>query len=237
MQEIVYLIHHGVNTAETNARPIGERVPCVEHVHPARTANINQLATQDQPRLMFTHLRSNYFQHQIKAGQIKVILLMRDPRDTMTSYYHFYRLLMKYSGSWNDYFAMIKNRQLIYGDFFDWYADWSRIVDYDNVLFVRYEELKKDHGGCVKKIAEFFGKELSDEHVAKITEATSFSKMQANPSTNQINNPAFDCSKGQFMRKGQVGDWKNYLEKEQIAYFEENELKILKSVGLKFCNQ
>ena len=153
----------------------------------------------------------SYFRQQIALGQVKVILLIRDPKDTMTSYYHFYRLVMSYSGTWDQFFEMIKENQLIYGDYFDWYADWAKIRELENVLCIRYEDIKNDHIGTVNKIARFIGKQLSDEKLLTIIEATTFTRMKNNPSTNQINNPAFDQSKGQFMRKGQIGDWKNYF--------------------------
>lgn len=76
--------------------------------------------------------------------------------------------------------------------------------------------------GAIKKIARFLGKELSQETVQCIANQTSF------PAMKNLGNANYDWIpkyKGGFLRKGEVGDWRNYFSEEQIdrldALFEE----------------
>ena len=62
------------------------------------------------------------------------------------------------------------------------------------------------------------GKELSDEIVQKIVHETSFKNMKENPLTNYSRVPGYRHDISAFIRKGKVGDWKNYFSPEQAAY-------------------
>ena len=81
--------------------------------------------------------------------------------------------------------------------------------------------MKKDPFDWIKKISEFCGKVLSDETLQKITEATSFKKMQDNPAVNHAATKMFDQKVSKFMRKGEVGDWKNHFSEEQSQYIDQ----------------
>ena len=84
--------------------------------------------------------------------------------------------------------------------------------------------MKKDHEGVVHKVAKFLGKELSDAVVQKIVELTGFEQMKSNPLVNGeelAKAGLHNCSKSNLMRKGQVGDWKNYFTEDQANYIQE----------------
>ncbi|KAL9987008.1 hypothetical protein ACROYT_G001242 [Oculina patagonica] len=69
-----------------------------------------------------------------------------------------------------------------------------------------------DTPGTIQKIAKFIGKELSQEILEGIINQTSFNAMKKEENVNYTWLPGF---KGEFIRKGQVGDWKNYFTEEQ----------------------
>ena len=60
----------------------------------------------------------------------------------------------------------------------------------------------------------FLEKELTNEEVETVIKHTSFSNMKANPMTNGSRIPKIE-GETDFMRKGKVGDWKNYFTEEQ----------------------
>ena len=66
--------------------------------------------------------------------------------------------------------------------------------------------------GTIEKIAKFVGKQLSQETVERIADQTSFAAMKKEGNANYSWNKHF---KGEFLRKGQVGDWRNYFTEEQ----------------------
>jgi len=75
----------------------------------------------------------------------------------------------------------------------------------------------------VRKVAAFLGRSLTDADVDGIVRCTSFDIMKTNPSTNfhqwHENGFAAEDEEGTFMRKGQVGDWRNYFTSEESEDF------------------
>ncbi|KAJ0877303.1 putative quercetin-3-sulfate 4'-sulfotransferase [Helianthus annuus] len=97
---------------------------------------------------------------------------------------------------------------------------WDHVVGYykaslerpDKVLFLKYEDLKKDPKNVVKKLAEFIGnpfteEEESDGSVEKIIELCGFETLH------KVNKVSSDQV---YFRKGVVGDSGSYLTTEMI---------------------
>jgi len=80
-------------------------------------------------------------------------------------------------------------------------------------------------------IAEFLNKPLSDELINRIAEQCSFSGMTKNEASYKFTEKK---DSGSLLRKGVVGDWKNYLTPEQNEKFEKEVLEKLKGSGLEF---
>ena len=66
----------------------------------------------------------------------------------------------------------------------------------------------------VRRVARFLGKSISDERVAAVADWCRFEQMKQNPATNAASMPKVPAT-GEFMRKGQVGDWRNHFSDEQ----------------------
>ena len=49
---------------------------------------------------------------------------------------------------------------MVFGDWFDHVLEWWKHRNAENILFIKYEDMKKDHRGAVKKVAEFIGYDL-----------------------------------------------------------------------------
>ena len=80
-------------------------------------------------------------------------------------------------------------------------------------------------------IANFLNKPLSDDLISRITEQCTFSGMKENAVRYAIKNQEGETS---FLRKGVVGDWKNYFTPELNERFEKEVLAKLKGSGLEF---
>lgn len=94
----------------------------------------------------------------------------------------------------------------------------------------------------VKIISEFLGKDYSDEELRELVDHASFSKMRQNPAINlepilnQMYNSEEQKPDVKFIRKGQVGDWRNYMSNELADKFDEQSRKRWSDVGLNFDN-
>ena len=89
----------------------------------------------------------------------------------------------------------------------------------------------------MRVIAEFLGKDLSQETIDRIARQCSFGKMKRNPATNYSHRAragAVKPNSNDFMRKGEVGDWKNYFTTEQNEAFDKQYEERMVGSGLEF---
>ena len=80
-------------------------------------------------------------------------------------------------------------------------------------------------------IANFLNKPLSDDLISRISEQCTFSGMKKNAASYSI--PTKD-GESSMLRKGVVGDWKNYFTPELNERFQNEVLAKLKGSGLEF---
>jgi len=148
----------------------------------------------------------------------KVIYLMRNPKDTVVSWYHFQRMnkLYQFQGDFDDFFDLFLTHKTPYGSYWENVHSWWAHGDRDNVLLLTYEALHEDLEREVRKVADFLGRRLSDEQIVAIANHANFEQMKANPMTSASSMPKVQ-GETDFMRKGKVGDWKNYLSAAQDA--------------------
>ena len=88
-------------------------------------------------------------------------------------------------------------------------------TDARNIILISYEDLKKNPYTNVRKIANFLGHKLDDATVGKIVEESSFRSMRDKPFCNNEWMCEYRRGGTRFMRKGEIGDWKNLFSAEQ----------------------
>lgn len=93
-----------------------------------------------------------------------------------------------------------------------------------------YSFFSKDLEREVKKIAQFLEKDLPEETIKRITKQCTFTGMSKNPSNYWVSNK----DGPNLLRKGEIGDWKNYFTPEQNEKFEVQLLSNLEGTGLQF---
>ncbi|KAM7473671.1 hypothetical protein LguiB_020914 [Lonicera macranthoides] len=103
----------------------------------------------------------------------------------------------------------------------------------ENILFLKYEEVKKDPKGQVKKLASFLGRPFrKDEDVEKIVWRCSFERLKNLEVNKSGLEPWFGIPKSSYFRLGVVGDWKNSLSLEMKQRLDEITNMKLKGFGL-----
>ena len=109
------------------------------------------------------------------------------------------------------------------------------VIDSENILVVSYEWMKANHRAAVERIAKFMEYDLTPSTVSSIVDQTTFDKMKVNKSTNYSWIDSFRFEKNtSFLRKGKVGDWKNYFTDEQSTRVDEEIKKTYEGTGLEF---
>ncbi|NWR46285.1 ST6B1 Sulfotransferase, partial [Regulus satrapa] len=131
-------------------------------------------------RIIVTHLRPDLLPPSIFQSKAKILVLVRNPKDTAVSYYHFCNNLplMPSFASWDEYFVNFMNGKLAWGSYFDHLVEWNKYIDNEKVMTISYEELKEDPILGMKKIASFFEFSLSEEDFSRIAKKTSFKAMK-----------------------------------------------------------
>ena len=228
MQELVYLIMTDADIEAAMKTTIDERIPMVEITWPGQRPDYDKIMERPAPRLIKTHLYYKFFTKTVQSATPKFIVVSRDPKDCIVSYFHYYQGLGDYTGSFDDYFEMYKRKELVLGDPFDHAIGWLKHKGKDNFLFTTYKEMKEDILGVINKVAAFLNKELSDDVIEKIVHHTSFEKMKENPMVNKSH-----MAKN-FIRKGIVGDWANFMSEERRAFVDSRAKEVQEKYGITF---
>ncbi|CAK8692764.1 sulfotransferase 1B1-like [Clavelina lepadiformis] len=193
-------------------------------------------------KVMGTHLPAPLINFKkLKERETKVIYMIRNPKDQAVSWYHFsktqpYADLPPYKDMYTTdkkkYFdEYIAGEQKLFAKkgegYLEHLKEWYPHQNDSNVLFVYYEDLKKDLKQGIKRVSKFLDVVLSDEDVDMITEKTSLDSMKK--SREKTEDSFF-----KHVRKGVVGGWKNYLTVAQSELIDKKVKEILGDTNLKF---
>ena len=227
LQQITRLIR---NEGEEDGQSVVDSVPWLEALnHDNRLPSLRVFKSHSSYDMMPGGLP-----HTTPA---KYIYAARNPKDVAVSMYYHTRGFkqFKYNGCWNDFFQLFLSGRIGAGLWFDHVLDWWKRKDEENVLFLKYEDMKRDLPETVRIVADFMGHSLKPEVVDKIVERSTFESMKANPDTNySFWAEHHNTDTPQFMRKGIVGDWKSHFTPEQNIKFDKVYAEKLKGSGLEF---
>jgi hypothetical protein len=159
-----------------------------------------------------------------KNPKSKYIVVMRNPKDTVVSFYYHTKGMTNFyhfgKGSFDDFFKLFMEGFVDFGDYFDWIISWLPHLHDHNVLFLTYEGMKSDPEEAVRKIATFIGMgdKISDDLISTVVQATTVKAMKevinsGMRSVSSQNDP--DKETFEFIRKGIINDWKNIMTPEQ----------------------
>ena len=145
---------------------------------------------------------------------------MRNLKDNLVSYYHFYHMVTEmkfgFDKGFDQFFQLVEENKLIHGNWFDFNLGWWEHRDDPSFSFVTYEDMKEDIRSVIERICRFLNKTLKPRLIEAIIDHTSFAKMKTNSMVNyEFFGAGMNFSESGFMRKGEVGDWKNLFTKEQ----------------------
>ena len=235
MGQILYLVHSGGVPTDIND-VIMKHVSTMEfgayEGHPASVEVIDGMAS---PRKMRSHLEATFFKRVIETKKTKFIVIMRNIKDVLVSYYYMHRsleVLGKFKGSFEEFVGMYKEGRL--QDWFDWNLGWWKYREYPNVMFIKYEELKRDLPGQVRRIMKYLNLDPSDDVISRVCQNASFQQMRKDMSKSEVIEGMFDDQVSPFMRKGQVGDWKRHFTPQLNSYIDQIYSERLAGTGLHF---
>jgi hypothetical protein len=228
VRQIVHLLTNG---GAQGQRGIHEAIPLLE-----RETHDGRLAPQEERRCYISHL-PHRLMPGAREGRARYLYVARNPKDCAVSYFHFLsnRGDMQYQGGWDGFVGLFERGLLPYGEWSAHVLAWWRASQQtDRILFLTYEDLYRDLGAAVERIAGFLDIPLTPALCASVVEQSRFEAMAANAQINTA--PPKDGYSNRTLRKGQVGDWRNHFSPEQRARFDTRYQQLLADAGLSFSD-
>ncbi|XP_065090939.1 sulfotransferase 1B1-like [Ochlerotatus camptorhynchus] len=229
-QEMVWLIDHNLDYEIAKRDSINNRSAYLEIAGIAKNLPVDTVAAtanKPRPRHIKSHLPLALLPKQLWTVKPKIIYVSRNPKDVAVSYLHHYQMIMGYRGPREHFLEALLADQAVYCPQVQHVLDFWRLREEKNVLFLTYEQMKRNLRDVLATTCDFFGKQYSDQQLDKLAHHLSFDEMKKNPATNNIDltKSAMEMNgrkgeKFEFMRKGQVGDYKNELSAEFIERFD-----------------
>ena len=230
-QYIVHLIHNG---GKDDGKKISDAVPWIETGTDDSPVTAEDLTP---PRAFKSHMPYERMPCGLpNSTPCKYIYVARNPKDVATSFYHHYRAYHAPGIEWKEFLEYFLADKVEFGDYFDHNLGWWAHRDDDNVLFITFEDLKRDPVAIITQIATFMGySHLSQEVIKDIAEKTTFNKMQSNNTVNYSwSSSRRDSQAPPFMCKGAIGDWKAHFSADDIHRLDKVCQDRLSGTGLTF---
>lgn len=156
----------------------------------------------------------------------RVIYLLRDGRDAMVSYWHYYNALYPSM----DFETLVRKAPRLRARWHEHVEAWLSNPIGAEVLIVRYEKLRLDPTGELRRIADFVSIEAGEEHLGKVAHEADFCRQQEREKLRGWENEQWPRDK-QFLRRGAVGSFRDEMPADSLALFLEEAGPTLDRLG------
>ena len=164
----------------------------------------------------------------------RAIYVVRDGRDVAVSEYWHRRRVTGFDGDFASFLEYWRR------GYFTGYGAWSEHVEDwldsppnrdGGVLLVRYEDLKEDTAGELRRVADFLELDASNERIGGAIQASTLEKMKKQEERSEGIKHRETGEKISFVRKGIVGDWRNTFTDDDLSKFFENSGEAMRRLG------
>nr|XP_054765229.1 sulfotransferase 1A3-like [Lytechinus pictus] len=196
-------------------------------------------------RIITSHLRYRFLPKQVDEKKTKIIYVARNPKDVFTSWFHFLKNDPRYGHlPWETYFNGALSGEYMFGSWFDHVLEFWNMREEENVLFLKYEDLKSNVRETVASIANHLNLTPTDDVIDKVVQSTSLDEMKKRYKRMETDSQDpvkihYGKSYGinSYVRKGKIGDWKNLFTVAQNEEFDRVFQEKMKDSGLSFVFQ
>ncbi|CAH2073434.1 unnamed protein product, partial [Iphiclides podalirius] len=201
------------------------------------TPGTQLVARKPSPRFIKTHLPMTLLPPTL-LDSTKVVYVARDPRDVAVSYFHHSKLFKAgpFSGDFKTYWSYFIRGMVPCSPYFEHIKEAWQMRNHPNMLFLFYEELSKDLPATVRRVADFLGKQYSDEQNEGLCSHLKFDNFKKNPSVNmdELKHLGMLSKNESFIRKGKSGGWPEYFDEDMTKEAERWISDNLRNTDLRF---
>lgn len=246
-QQIVgQILHNGAEGLD-----VGMLSPWLDLRVPPREVKLEGLEAQTHRRFVKTHLPVDALVFSPKA---KYIYIGRDGRDVLWSAYHHHA---RANDAW---YAMLNDTPGLVGPkmehldmevvpyfrrwlekdgypfwpFWENVRSWWALRDLPNVMFVHFNDLKRDLGGEMRRIASFLDETIDEAKWPTLVEHCTFDYMKKHAALSApLGGALWEGGAESFINKGTNDRWRDLLTKDDVAAYE---AKAVKELGPECAN-
>lgn len=189
----------------------------------ARIPDIYMSYKQDIEKLKSPRVIKSHEQFNSLSVLPKIIYIYRDPRDVVVSYFYWSKKFNNKYNDFNQFFDDFISGKLKYGSWIDHVEGWGNLANKfpQNVMIVRYDELKNDTYSVFSDILDFVGMNFSPEIIREAISKSEFKEMQKLENKQEKGSFFKDTNLDiKFVRSGK-SEWKEILSKEQLDLINE----------------
>lgn len=218
---------------------------------------VDILDSLPSPRILNSHFAISVLPDQIRTKKIKIIHLMRNPKDIATSYFYHAKTFSWMMGSEKPFETFSEFLPYITGEYgvFSYVSLFRYLKEMEAfskenpgvVLNLYFEDMIQNPTAAVGKVAQFLNRSLSDDVIRSIANKCSFNnlksadealKTETNVVSSELTEDEIQQRKSpgrlSVFRKGQVGDWKNHFSVAENEQFDKLLAEELKDNNFKF---
>ncbi|XP_070495897.1 sulfotransferase 1B1-like [Chironomus tepperi] len=231
--EMIWMINNNLDYETSMTVNLEDRFPFMELSGIATgfpTDTFEYCKNKPRPRYIKSHLPVFLLPDQLWTVKPKIIYVTRNPKDTAVSWYHHHKHMHGYQGSKEDYIQAFVKDLMMYSPMNEHITEFWKIRNEPNILFLFFEDMKRNLDQEVKKTMKFLDKDYSQDEIDKLCKHLSFESIKDNKMVNKEveiqklmeasgRDPA--SKEFSFVRKGQVGGYKKELSAEENEMLDE----------------
>jgi hypothetical protein len=193
------------------------------------------------PKVLFSH--NNYMRDYLKKWDDlehfrgkRVVVLVRDPRDVAVSQFFQWKYRMRpHKKLLNEYpphgadigvWDFVANPACGVPRIVAFFNGWARALPRlgDKVLIIRYEDMRRDPAGVMRRVLDFVGTPGTAEEIDRAVEFASYDNMKKLEESSSFKGSGARVKPGDRknpnsfkVRRAKVGGYRDYFEDEQVA--------------------